>query len=96
MTKGIVKWFHSKKGYGFVTVDGENKDIFVHYSAIKNEAGGFKTLHQNDKVEFNIENGAKGPEAHDVVVTEAAPLPPPRSRGSRRPAQDSDAESDEQ
>ena len=75
MATGQVKWFHSKKGYGFITVDGDNKDIFVHYSAIKAESNGFKTLHQNDKVSFEIQEGRKGPEAHDVVVTEAAPLP---------------------
>lgn len=93
MTSGKVKWFHSKKGYGFITVDGEEKDIFVHYTAIKAAEGGFKTLHQNDKVEFTIQQGAKGPEAHDVSVTEAAPRPPRRPRGNRN----EDAEgSDEQ
>ena len=75
MATGQVKWFHSKKGYGFITVDGDNKNIVVHYSAIKAESNGFKTLHQNDKVSFEIQEGSKGPEAHNVVVTEAAPLP---------------------
>ena len=76
MTTGIVKWFNARKGYGFITyTDGaEEKDIFVHFSSIMDEPGnGFKTLHQNDKVEFTISEGQKGPQAAEVNVTEKAP-----------------------
>ena len=76
MTSGIVKWFNARKGYGFITyTDGaEEKDIFVHFSSIMDEPGsGFKTLHQNDKVEFSISEGQKGPQAAEVRVTEKAP-----------------------
>ena len=74
MTTGTVKWFSARKGYGFVIIDGEEaKEIFVHYSAIIIEGDGFRTLYENDKVEFEIEEGAKGPEAKQIVVTERAP-----------------------
>ena len=75
MTTGIVKWFNARKGYGFITyTDGaEEKDIFVHFNSILDEGNGFKTLHQNDKVEFTISEGQKGPQASEVNVTEKAP-----------------------
>jgi len=60
---GSVKWFDSSKGYGFITTDG-GRDIFVHYSAIKNE--GFKTLQDGQKVEFSVVENDKGPQAQDV------------------------------
>ncbi|HQO10378.1 MAG: cold shock domain-containing protein [Candidatus Delongbacteria bacterium] len=60
---GSVKWFDSSKGYGFITTDG-GRDIFVHYSAIKNE--GFKTLQDGQKVEFSVIENDKGPQAQDV------------------------------
>ncbi|HXK49466.1 MAG: cold-shock protein [Candidatus Delongbacteria bacterium] len=60
---GSVKWFDSSKGYGFITTDG-GRDIFVHYSAIKNE--GFKTLQDGQKVEFEVIENDKGPQAQDV------------------------------
>jgi len=58
-----VKWFDSSKGYGFITTDG-GRDIFVHYSAIKND--GFKTLQDGQKVEFSVIENDKGPQAQDV------------------------------
>jgi len=61
--KGTVKWFDAKKGYGFITKE-DGEDIFVHYSAIQVE--GFKTLKEGDKVEFEVQNGAKGPQAANV------------------------------
>lgn len=63
--KGIVKWFDSKKGYGFIT-DEEGKEIFVHFSGIVKE--GFKSLNEGQAVEFEIGEGAKGAQAVNVVV----------------------------
>ncbi|AMW32809.1 MAG: cold shock domain-containing protein [Fervidobacterium pennivorans] len=63
--KGTVKWFDAKKGYGFITKE-DGEDIFVHYSAIQVE--GFKTLKEGDKVEFDVQNGAKGPQAANVRI----------------------------
>uniref|UniRef100_A0A7C4RYM3 Cold-shock protein n=1 Tax=Fervidobacterium pennivorans TaxID=93466 RepID=A0A7C4RYM3_FERPE len=63
--KGTVKWFDAKKGYGFITKE-DGEDIFVHFSAIQVE--GFKTLKEGDKVEFDVQNGAKGPQAANVRI----------------------------
>lgn len=63
MEKGTVKWFNSSKGFGFITVAGK-KDVFVHYRAITGE--GYKTLNEGDTVEFEIEDGPKGPQAANV------------------------------
>jgi len=60
---GTVKWFNSEKGYGFITTE-EGQDIFVHYSAINSE--GFKTLNEGDKVEFEVTEGDRGPQASNV------------------------------
>ena len=64
-------WFNGRKGYGFISTD--DGDVFVHYSAIEKDDDEYKTLHENDKVEFEIVEGQKGPQAQNVVVTEAAP-----------------------
>ncbi len=61
---GRVKWFNDSKGYGFIEQEG-GKDIFVHYTAI--EGDGFKSLAEGQKVEFEIADGAKGPQAAKVV-----------------------------
>ena len=64
MAKGRVKWFNDQKGFGFITVEGEEKDVFVHYSAIS--GSGFKSLQEDQVVEFDIQEGAKGPQAVNV------------------------------
>jgi CspA family cold shock protein len=62
---GVVKWFNEVKGFGFITPDeGGEKDCFVHHSAI--QADGFRTLNEGDKVEFDMEDGEKGPAASNV------------------------------
>ncbi len=63
MTRGTVKWFSEKKGYGFIEKD-EGGDIFVHYSSI--DAPGFKTLAGGDRVTFDVEESDRGPEAKNV------------------------------
>ena len=68
--KGKVKWFNNTKGFGFIEREGA-QDIFVHYSAIKSE--GYRTLKEGQLVEFTVGQGAKGPQAEDVVAIEAAP-----------------------
>ncbi len=65
MATGTVKWFNESKGYGFIEQE-DGADLFVHYSSITAE--GFKTLHEGDKVEFDIEESPKGPRAANVRV----------------------------
>ena len=62
--QGAVKWFNDSKGFGFITPDGGGKDVFVHQSAI--ESSGYRSLAEGDRVEFETEQGAKGPQAKDV------------------------------
>ena len=62
---GTVKWFNGGKGYGFITREG-GPDVFVHFSAIQGE--GFKNLEEGQKVEFEVEQGPKGPQASNVTV----------------------------
>ena len=64
MKQGTVKWFNAEKGFGFISVEGE-EDVFVHFSAIN--ADGYKTLEEGQKVEFDVVDGAKGPQAANVV-----------------------------
>ncbi|KAB1660363.1 cold-shock protein [Pseudoclavibacter chungangensis] len=68
MANGTVKWFNAEKGYGFITVDGDEggaqQDVFVHYKAI--EMQGYRVLEEGQKVEFEIGAGAKGPQAEAV------------------------------
>jgi len=63
MSKGVVKWFNEKKGFGFISKEDGN-DIFVHFTGISGD--GFKTLNEGDSVEFEVENSGKGPRAIDV------------------------------
>lgn len=65
MAKGKVKWFSDAKGYGFIERDDGGKDVFVHHSAV--EGVGFRSLAEDDAVEFEIEDGPKGPRAVNVV-----------------------------
>ena len=64
MSQGTVKWFNSDKGFGFIAVDGGGQDVFVHFSAI--ESNGYRTLEENQRVEFDIVQGQKGPQAEHV------------------------------
>jgi CspA family cold shock protein len=64
MAQGTVKWFSAEKGYGFISQD-DGSDVFVHYSAISGD--GFRTLEQGQRVEFEITEGRKGPQATNVV-----------------------------
>lgn len=63
---GKVKWFNESKGFGFITPDGGQKDVFVHFSAVKGD--GFKTLQEGTSVEFEIEQGTRGPSAVNVTI----------------------------
>ena len=72
MVNGTVKWFDSRKGFGFIDSE-EGNDVFVHFSAIKAEGDEYKSLNDGDKVTFEVSEGEKGPQASEVVVTEHAP-----------------------
>jgi CspA family cold shock protein len=64
MAQGTVKWFNGEKGFGFIAPDGGGADVFVHYSAI--DAGGFRSLDEGQRVEFEVGQGQKGPQATGV------------------------------
>jgi CspA family cold shock protein len=64
-SKGIVKWFNERKGFGFILAEGTDKDVFVHYSEIRQN--GFKTLVEKEEVRFNLVESDRGPQAKDVV-----------------------------
>jgi cold shock protein len=66
MAQGTVKWFNAEKGYGFIAQDNNGADVFVHYSEIN--AGGFRSLEEGQRVEFEVGQGAKGPQATGVRV----------------------------
>ncbi|HEY8453891.1 MAG: cold-shock protein [Micromonosporaceae bacterium] len=65
MAQGTVKWFNNEKGYGFIAVDG-GQDVFVHFSSI--EMDGYKSLEDGQRVEFEVTQGEKGPQAERVRV----------------------------
>lgn len=64
MAQGTVKWFNAEKGFGFITPDDGGKDVFVHHSAIM--VNGYRTLDENQRVTFEVTQGAKGPQAEQV------------------------------
>jgi CspA family cold shock protein len=64
MTVGTVKWFNNEKGFGFITPDDGGADVFVHYRSI--EGNGYRSLQENQRVEFEITQGEKGPQASNV------------------------------
>jgi CspA family cold shock protein len=66
MAEGIVKWFNSEKGFGFIAPEAGSADVFVHYSEI--QSGGFRTLEENQRVSFEIGQGNKGPQATGVTL----------------------------
>ena len=73
MVKGTVKWFDSRKGYGFITQEDGSGDIFVHFSAIQGEGDDFKIIYEGDIVEFEVTEGDKGPQATNLTVVEKGP-----------------------
>ncbi|HVB28118.1 MAG TPA: cold-shock protein [Mycobacteriales bacterium] len=64
MPQGTVKWFNAEKGFGFITPDGGGADVFVHFSAIA--GSGYRSLNENQRVEFDVTQGQKGPQAENV------------------------------
>ena len=64
MTTGIVTWFNGDKGYGFITPDDGSADVFAHFSAI--QSSGYRSLEENQKVEFDVTEGQKGPQAENI------------------------------
>ncbi|MDE0527266.1 MAG: cold-shock protein [Truepera sp.] len=70
MASGTVKWFSNEKGYGFIARDDGSGDLFVHFSAIQGD--GYRSLNEGDEVTFDVGEGAKGPQAQNVVVIRSA------------------------
>ena len=70
MASGTVKWFSNEKGYGFIARDDGGGDLFVHFSAV--EGDGYRSLSEGDEVTFDVGEGAKGPQAQNVVVVRSA------------------------
>ena len=66
MATGTVKWFSSEKGFGFITPEDGSADVFVHFSAISGD--GYRNLEENQKVEYDVTQGQKGPQANNVRV----------------------------
>lgn len=66
MATGTVKWFNAEKGFGFIAPDDGGPDVFAHYSAIA--SSGYRTLEENQKVQFEITQGAKGPQAANITA----------------------------
>jgi CspA family cold shock protein len=66
MPQGSVKWFNSEKGFGFIAPDDGSPDVFVHYSEI--QGGGYRSLEENQRVQFDVGQGAKGPQATGVTA----------------------------
>jgi CspA family cold shock protein len=66
MATGTVKWFNAEKGFGFIAQDGGGPDVFVHYTAIN--SSGFRSLEENQAVEFDVTQGPKGPQAENVIA----------------------------
>ena len=64
MAQGTVKWFNAEKGFGFIAQDGGGADVFVHFSAI--QADGYRSLYENQRVEFEVTEGQRGPQADQV------------------------------
>lgn len=64
--EGVVKWFNASKGFGFIALSDETRDVFVHFSAI--EGKGYRSLNEGDKVEFEVFESEKGLQARDVIV----------------------------
>jgi cold shock protein len=83
MATGKVKWFSNEKGFGFIAQEGGGEDVFCHFSALGGD--GYKSLNEGDEVEFEVEQGRKGLQAKNVMVTNAAPAPARQGgRGPRR------------
>jgi CspA family cold shock protein len=66
MAQGTVKWFNAEKGYGFIAPDDGSADVFVHYSAI--QSSGYRSLEEEQRVEFEVTQGQKGPQADQVTT----------------------------